>query len=803
MNTLDVFELRTKVRMVAVAVLVLALNGARAQTFDTWVVRNFEVDGAQRISTGTIYNYLPLNIGDTVTEQRVQESIRALYSTGFFQDVEFRRDADTLVIAVLERPSIEEFTIEGNDEIKTEDLEESLRQVGLTRGKVFDRSVLEEVRQFLLEQYYSRGRYGVSVDTPIEENLADNTVRVAIEIEEGARAKIRQINLVGNTSFTDREILGDFELSTGNWLSFIRNDDRYSKEALEGDLESLRSFYMDRGFADFRWESVQVAISPDKQDIFVTVNISEGDRYTISDVQLAGDMVVPEAELRSLIYAQPGQLFSQQVIALSEEYLTLRLGQDGYGFAQVQAVPELDEETKEVSITFFVDPRNRVYVRRINFNGADSVNDEVFRREMRQLEGSYLSNAQLERSKVRLQRLAYIESVEFETVGVPGSPDLVDINFEVEEGLPGQFGGGIGYSEYYGLQLNGNFVHSNFMGTGNRVGVDLSGGEFFKVYSLNFTDPYRTIDELSRTLSLSFRDIRQFTSATSDFSTQTITAGADWSYPVTEMQYLRFGLSASQAQMVTGFYSSQQASEWVRNHGNPFTIDGGQYFGTTVETLDLALGWSFDSRNRFIFPTRGLRLGANLSASIPGSEVEYYIASLDYTQYIPLFGAWMLKLNSELALGEPYGEETLALPPYRYFYGGGPGTVRGYRESWLGPRDSLSNPHGGNLLIANQFELVFPLPERFATSARAALFYDVGNVFHTGGVTFYDRLGDQVSYDFAAERLKHSVGIAVEWLAPLGLLRFSYGLPLNADEETDRFWGDRTEEFQFTVGNAF
>ena len=802
MYKMDVFGLRSTVRMGAVAVLVLALNCAQSQTFDPWVVRNFEVEGAQRISTGTIYNYLPLNIGDTVTDQRVQESIRALYSTGFFQDVEFRRNADTLIIAVLERPSIEEFTIEGNDEIKTEDLEESLRQVGLTRGKTFDRSVLEEVKQFLLEQYYSRGRYGVTVETPIED-IGDNRVRVGIEIEEGARAKIRQINLVGNTSFTDREILQDFELSTGNWLSFIRNDDRYSKEALEGDLESLRSFYMDRGFADFRWESIQVAISPDKQDIFVTVNITEGDRYIISDVQLAGDLVVPEEELRALIYAQPGQLFSQQIIALSEEYLTLRLGQDGYGFAQVQAVPELDEETKEVAITFFVDPRNRVYVRRINFNGADSVNDEVFRREMRQLEGSYLSNAQLERSKIRLQRLAYIETVEFETVGVPGSPDLVDINFEVEEGLPGQFGGGIGYSEYYGLQLNGNFVHSNFMGTGNRVGVDLSGGEFFKVYSLNFTDPYRTIDELSRTLSLSFRDIRQFTSATSDFSTQTLTAGADWSYPISEMQYLRFGLSASQAQMVTGYYSSQQANEWVRNHGNPFDIDGGQYVGTSVKSLDLALGWSFDSRNRVIFPTRGLRLGANVSASIPGSEVEYYIASLDYTQYLPLRGAWMLKLNSELALGEPYGEETLALPPYRNFYAGGPGTVRGFRESWLGPRDSLSNPHGGNLLIANQFELVFPLPERFAASARAALFYDVGNVFHTGGVSFYDRLGDPVSFEFDAARLKQSVGIAVEWLAPLGLLRFSYGLPLNADEETDRFYGDRTEEFQFTVGNAF
>ena len=787
-------------RILAAVALALALGSAHA--FDPWVVRNFEVEGAQRISAGTIYNYLPLNIGDTVTDQRVQESIRALYATGFFQDVEFRRDADTLVIALLERPSIEEFTIEGNDEIKTEDLEDSLRQVGLTRGKVFDRSVLDEVRQFLLEQYYSRGRYGVTVETPVED-IGDNRVRVSIEINEGARAKIRQINLVGNTSFTDREILRDFELSTGNWLSFIRNDDRYSKEALEGDLEALRSFYMNRGFADFRWESIQVAISPDKQDIFVTVNISEGDRYTISDVQLAGDLVVPERELRSLIYAQPGQLFSQQLIAASEEYLTLRLGQDGYGFAQVQAVPELNEETKEVAITFFVDPRNRVYVRRINFNGADSVNDEVFRREMRQLEGSYLSNALLERSKIRLQRLPYIESVEFETIGVPGSADLVDIDFEVEEGLPGQFGGGIGFSEYYGLQLNGNFVHSNFMGTGNRVGVDLSGGAYYKVYSVSFTDPYRTIDGLSRTLSVAYRDIRQFTSATSDFSTQTITASADWSYPITEMQYLRFGTSLSQAQMVTGFYSSQQANEWVRNHGNPFEIEGGSYAGTTVRSIDLALGWSFDSRNRVIFPTRGLRLSANLSASVPGSEVEYYIASLDYTQYIPIFRAWMIKLNSELALGEPYGEETLALPPFRNFYAGGPGTVRGFKESWLGPRDSLSNPHGGNLLIANQFELIFPLPERFSASARAALFYDVGNVFHTGGVSFYDRLGDPLNYEFTAERLKHSVGIAVEWLAPLGLLRFSYGLPLNADEETDRHFGDRTEEFQFTVGNAF
>jgi len=782
--------------------VLLTLAAHVAQAVDPWVVRNFQVEGAQRIAEGTIYNYLPINIGDTLTDQRVQEAIRAIYATGFFRDVEFRRTGDTLIIAVLERPSIEEFTIEGNKEIETEQLEESMRVVGLTRGKVFDQSVLEEVRQALTEQYYSRGRYAVKVETPVEE-IGDNRVRVGINIEEGQRAKIRQINLVGNSSFEDDEILDDFQLSTGNWLSFMRNDDRYAKEALEGDLETLRSFYMDRGHADFRYDSVQVAISPDKRDIFITINLTEGDLYSIADVKLAGDLVVTEEELRPYVYPQPGQTFSQQVLARSERDMTLRLGQDGYAFAEVQAIPELDSETKEATITFFVNPQSRVYVRRINFNGADNVNDEVFRREMRQLEGSYLSNLLVERSQIRLQRLPYIESVDFETNLVPGTGDMVDIDFDIVEGLPGQFGGGLGYSETYGASLNGNFVHSNFMGTGNRVGLELSGGEYAKVYNLNFTDPYRNIDGLSRTLSLSYRDIKQFTSATSDFSTQTATLGSNWSYPITEYQYFQFGLSYSQAELLTSQFSSQQANQWVLNNGESFVIPGGQFFGTSVKTFDLALGWSFDSRNRVIFPTRGTRLSANLSASIPGSEVEFYVASVNFTKFIPIRGPWMFRINSELAFGEAYGETTTALPPFRNFYGGGPGTVRGFKESWLGPRDSLSNPYGGNLLIANQFELIIPTPEKFATSARVALFYDVGNVFSTGGVDFFDRLGDPVVYDFDYDGLKHSVGIGVEWLSPMGLLRFSYALPLNPDDETDRFYGDRTEEFQFTVGNAF
>ena len=626
---------------------------------------------------------------------------------------------------------------------------------------------------------------------------------MAINIEEGQRAKIRQINLVGNTSFDDNEIISDFQLSTGSWLSFIRNDDRYAKEALEGDLETLRAFYMDRGFADFRYDSVQVAISPDKRDIFITINLTEGDRYTISDIKLAGDLVVPAEELHEQIRANPGEIFSQRVLTDSEQLIRLRLGLDGYAFAQVQAIPDLNEETREAEITFFIDPQNRVYVRRINFNGADNVNDDVFRREMRQLEGSYLSNILVERSQIRLQRLPYIESVQHETTPVPGTNDMVDINFQIEEGLPGQFSGGLGYSETFGLSLNGSFVHANFMGTGNRVGLELSGGDFFKSYNVSYTDPFRTIDGLSRTLSFTWRDIKQFTSATSDFSTETATIAANWSYPITEYQYVQFGLSYSSAELATSPFSSQQAIQWVQNNGDTFSIPGSTFFGTSTETFDLALGWSFDSRNRVLFPTRGTRLAVNLSGSVPGSEVEFYVASIDFTKFFPLFGNWMFMINSNLAYGDAYGEETTALPPFRNFYGGGPGTVRGYKESWMGPRDSLSNPYGGNMLIANQFELIIPTPERFSGSTRVSLFYDVGNVFSTGGVEFFDRLGDPITYDFDYDGLKHSVGIAVEWLAPLGLLKFSYALPLNPDDETDRYWGDRTEEFQFTVGNAF
>ena len=405
-------------RSVVAAVLLLA--GSLSQAAD-FVVSDMRVEGLQRISEGTVFNYLPINIGDRVNDLRIQEAIRSLYEQKLFDDVEMRQDGNTLVIAVKERPSIEDFTIEGNKDIKTEDLMESLRGVGLARGRTFDRSVLDNVASFMREQYYDRGKYGVVIDTEVTDR-PNNTVRINIDVKEGDRARIRQVNIIGNDSFTDEQVRADFELDTANWLSWFRQDDRYAKESLSGDLEKLRSYYMDRGFADFRVDSTQVAISPNREDIYVTINVHEGERYTISDIKLVGEMVIPEAQLRSLVLAKPGDVFNLQMLTSTSELMSFRLGEQGYANANIEPVPELDYENREVAVTFFIDPQSRVYVRRINFNGIDQIDDEVLRRELRQAEGGYLSNRLVDRSRVRLQRLPYVEAVEVDNTPVPGSP---------------------------------------------------------------------------------------------------------------------------------------------------------------------------------------------------------------------------------------------------------------------------------------------------------------------------------------------------------------------------------------------
>lgn len=784
---------------------VLAVQLVAQEAFEPWVVREFRVEGAQLISEGTIYNYLPINIGDTIDAQRIGEGIRAIYGTDFFTDVEFRRDGDTLVIAVIERPRISDFTFEGNKDFKDEDLQGMLEDTDMVPGKVFDRSMLDEITRFLTEEYYAQGKYGAEIETSVT-SLPGNQVSIHVEIEEGKRARIREINIIGNTVYDDDTLLANFELTTGNLFSKFTKNNRYAKEALEGDLETLRSYYMDRGYADFRIppDAVQVSISPDKTDIFISVAVEEGEIYTVSSVELASSGTLPVSQdlLRANLYVGPNQGFSQQLVTFSEDAILQILGQQGYAFADVQTLPELDEATNQVDLTFFIDPGSRVSVRRIDFNGAEGSNDEVFRREMRQLEGGILSNRLLDLSEDRIRRLPYVEEVSHEVVPVAGSSDQVDVEFDITEGLPGSMGGSIGYSDAQGIVLGGDFVHSNFLGTGDRVQLNLNGGKYYTVYGANLTQPYRNMHGLSRQLSLQYQDIKQFSSVTSDFSTKSLSAGITWGLPIAELQTLRLGFSYQDSELIMSQYSSRQAIDWVRNNGDPYIIGGG-LFGTRVKTLDMITGWIIDRRNRTLFPDQGMRTALNLQVSMPGSDVEYYVANLNVEKFFILPGALRFRINSEINFGDAYGEDTTALPPYRNFFGGGPTSIRGFKENYLGPRDSFGNPNGGNLMVANSFELILPTPQKFANSARIAMFVDVGNVFHTNGVEFYDKLGDELDTSYSSDKLKTTYGVGVQWLSPMGLLQFSYAIPLNKDRETDRYFSDQTEGFQFTIGQAF
>jgi len=802
--------MRLKLLAAIPALLVVPAVLAQTETGE-FTVGDIKIEGLQRISEGTVFNYLPVNIGDRMDQRRVEESLKALYATGFFRDVELRRDGGTLVVAVLERPSIESFTIEGNKDIKTEDLEKSLRNVGLARGKTYNQSTLDEVERFLTDQYYSRGKYGVRVDTKVEE-VPGNRVKIAIDIAEGKRARIRQINIVGNEAFDDDDLLEVFKLRTPNWLSWYRQDDRYSREELSGDLEKLRSYYLDRGYANFDVESTQVAIAPDKQDIFVTMNVKEGDVYRISDVKIAGNLVVPEAQLRALVQVRRGDIFSRKMVTATTELMALRLGADGYAFAKIDPVPQTDEAKKEIVLTFLVEPGNRAYVRHINFNGTTGINDDVLRREMRQMEGGYLSNAAVERSKQRLQRLPFIEKVEVETTPVPGTPDLVDVDFQIKEGLPGQFSGGIGYSESQSVLLNGSFVHSNFMGTGNRVAAEINAGQYSKVFSLSHTDPYRTIDGVSRTLSATYRSIKQFTSSSSDFETETGTLAADYGWPISEFQSLRLGLAVQRSDLFTDPTSSaREALQWVQNNGNTYTqtVFSGvppvafTFYGTKFDTFELSMGWGFDSRNRALFADRGARHRFNIGYTLPGSDVEFFTINYDYLQFVPISRWFTLMANTEVGYGMDIGDTT-SIPPYRQFFAGGPDSVRGYRESRLGPKDSFGNPYGGNLKVASQVELLLPMPEKWRSTARFSAFFDIGNVFSTGHVNFVGKDGrTPVEYEFGFDKLRYSTGLAVQWLAPLGVFRFSYALPLNDQPGNSIEYGDETEGFQFSIGQAF
>ncbi len=816
-------------------------QGTEAQ----FTVGDIRVEGLQRISEGTVFNYLPINIGDKLTSGKVQEAIRALYNTGFFRDIQLRREGNTLIIAVLERPSIESFEITGNKDIKTEDLQKSLRSVGLSAGKTFDRSVLDQVTGYLTDQYFSQGKYAVKIDTAVQ-NESDNRVKVKITIHEGDRAKIREINVVGNHKYTDKEIITGFQLHTPNWLSWYRQDDRYSRESLQGDIETLRSFYMDRGYANFQVGSTQVQISPDKSAIFITIDVTEGAVYKISSVKLAGMFVVPEAELERLVLVKPGQIYSRKLITASQDLIQNRLGEDGYAFAKVDPVPTTDDQNHLVGLTFFVDPGNRVYVRNISFSGVTKINDEVLRRELRQLEGGWLSNTALERSKQRIQRLPYVKKVDSSTDPVAGSPDQVDVNYKIEEGAGATLSGGVGYSQLYKLTLNGDFTNADFLGTGQRFSVDLEGGAYNKVYTISESDPYATINGVSRTISISYRDVSQFIATSSQFSTKLLTGGLSFSYPVSEYQFISLGADVQDAQLIAiDEDSSLQAEQWVQDNGSTYRYSGGvgsvydyatgnyvtetaEAFGTRFVVPEITGGWSFDSRNKTLFADHGSYVLLAGTYTPPTGQVQYWKVNFNFMQYVPIYWKFITDFNLQLGYGQGLGNTT-ALPPYALYYGGGPDSVRGFYPGSLGPRDQFGNPYGGNINALGRAELILPMPDKFAASARVKLFLDAGNVFSTSrcvtdssgsrvcgpqfyappygystGTTVVGSLGPGISYGPSFSNLKESVGLSVEWLAPMGLFRFSFAIPLNAKSETDGVtWGDNVERFQFDIGQAF
>jgi outer membrane protein insertion porin family len=747
-----------------------ALISFSAHAFEPFVVRDIRVEGIQRIEAGTVFNYLPLKVGDTVTQEKASAAIKALYGTGFFKDVRLERDGDILVVFVEERPAISQIDFIGVREFDLEQLRAALKQVGLAEARIFDRALLERAEQELKRQYLGRSKYGVQVSTTVTP-LDRNRVAITFTVDEGEVAKIRQINIVGNQAFSESQLLGLFQLTTPGWITWYTKNDQYSRQKLSADLETLRSFYLDQGYLEFTIDSTQVSITPDKRDIYITIAITEGSRYTVSDVKLEGDLRVPAEELRKLIKIKTGEVFSRAKVTESSKLITDRLGDEGYAFANVNAVPQVDKDKKEVAFTFFVDPGRRVYVRRIIIQGNTRTRDEVIRRELRQLEGAWYSARRIEESKKRLDRLGFFKQVNVETPAVPGTTDQVDVVFTVEEQPTGALLLGAGFSSSEGLVLSGSISQNNFLGTGNALSLQVNSGKVNTVYALSFTQPYWTVDGVSRGFDIFKRDVDSTSLDVGSYKTSTLGFNFRLGVPVTADDTVLFGLGAENTEVSVFPDSPQRFVDFVNT------------FGKSNTNFPFTVAWQRDTRDSAFFPRSGRFQRAGAEVSIPIGDLQYYKLSYQHQWFMPLGRTWSLLLRGEVGYGDGYNDKPL--PFYKNFFAGGINTVRGFETGSLGPRDVNDEALGGNTLVVGSVEVFFPFPGfRDDKTARMSVFLDAGAVY-----------GEQATA--GSEGVRFSTGVSVSWLSPVGPLRLSLGFPLNAKDT------DKKEPFQFQLGRTF
>ncbi len=747
------------------------LFATHAWAFEPFVIKDIRVEGLRRLSAGTVFNYLPVQAGETLDDKRARQAIHALYKTGFFRDVSLERDGDVLVVSLQERPSIDAVEISGNHALDTKQLKEALERVGLARGRVFNRSLLDRVEQELQRQYFGLGRYGVQIKTTVTP-LERNRVAIAIQIHEGGIAKIREINIVGNKTFPTKRLLKVFQLSTPNWLSFYTKNDQYSKQKLAADLEALRSFYLDRGFVNFSIDSTQVSITPDKKDVYIALGITEGDRYKVKNVKLSGDMVVPQSELQSLVQVKPGDIFSRKQVTDTATRLSERLGKDGYAFANVNAIPDLDEKAKEVSLTFFIDPGRRAYVNRINIKGNLKTRDEVVRREIRQMEAGLLSTDKVKLSRTRLEKLGYFEDVNVETPAVPGTTDQVDVNLAVTERASGNLLAGVGYSQTQGFLFNASVSQDNFLGTGTRVSAAFSNSKVNRIYSLDYLNPYFTINGVSSGVNLFYRTTYAGQANVGPYTSDDWGGNLRYGIPLGEFDTIRFGMGYQNTKIIT---NSDTPPEYIA-----FLAQNGEQY----QAPKLTGGWAHDTRDRAIFPNSGLLHNLDLEVGMPLGNLDYYKVALNDHWWRPIGKILVGSLQGQVGYGNGFGDLS-ELPFFENYYAGGIRSVRGFKDNTLGPRSVNGDPLGGNFRVVGSAELLFPPPFMTETKAiRLGVFVDGGQVYGPGQTP-------------SLAGLRYSAGLSAQWFSPLGPLEFSVAEPLNAQK------GDQRQPFQFSIGTAF